>query len=196
MEVFMVFKQVIKIVCLPLLISMAMPTNAKSLYDEVRFKPLTNQPVASKVGDILSVVILESTSAQAAAGTDASTDTGIGINVSDGSTDLRGVMGLGSEFDGSAKIKRTGQLMAQVSVTIKEILSNGLLKIEGEQEIKLNAENQFMKVSGFIRPTDIDESNMILSTKIYESKIELIGEGILSNSEEPGWITRFFQWLF
>lgn len=190
------FKQITKMISLLLMISASVATGAKSLYNEATFKPLTNQPLASKVGDILSVMILESTTAKAAAGTDASTDTGVGLNVSDGSTDLRGMMGLSSEFDGSAKIQRTGQLMAQVSVTVKEISGNGLLRIEGEQEIKLNAENQFIKVSGFIRPMDIDQSNMILSTKIYESKIELIGEGILSNSEEPGWITRFFQWLF
>lgn len=196
MEVFMVFKQFTRIMCVLMLFGMTLHASGKSLYDQATFKPLTNQPLASKVGDILSVIILESTSAQAAAGTDASTDAGVALNIGDGDGDLKGAVSLGNDFDGAAKIKRTGQLMAQVSVTIREVTDNGLLKIEGEQEIKLNAENQFIKVSGFIRQSDIDESNIILSTKIYESKIELIGEGILSNSEEPGWITRFFQWLF
>lgn len=179
-----------------LLLVLAIPCWGKSLYSESTYQPLVSSTKAAIEGDLLTVVIYESATASASTDSDASTSAAVGLTASDGTTDLEGMLGLKNNFDGGGAINRTGKIAAQVTARVVEVDQDGLLKIEGEQEIVLNSEIQVIKVSGFVRPLDIDENNVILSPRIGNSKIEFIGEGILSNSEKPGWITRFFQWLF
>lgn len=181
---------------LGLAVLVSQPGMSKSLYSESTYKPLVASTKASVVGDLLTVIIYESASASASTDSDANSSAAVGLTASDGTTDLEGMLGLKNEFDGGGAINRTGKIAAQVTARVVEVSEDGLLKIEGEQEIILNSENQTIKVSGFVRPLDIEENNTILSPRIGNSKIEFIGEGILSNSEKPGWITRFFQWLF
>ncbi|MEY8195183.1 MAG: flagellar basal body L-ring protein FlgH [Cycloclasticus sp.] len=178
------------------LVVVSFSVHSKSLYNDKTYQPLVSATKASLVGDILTVIIYESSTASAATGADASTSSDVGINLSDGSTDLKGSLGVSSDFDGGGAINRTGKIAAQVSAVVVEINESGLMRIEGQQEIILNNETQQIKVSGYVRPSDIAENNTVFSPRISHSKIEFIGEGILTNSEKPGWITRFFQWIF
>lgn len=169
---------------------------SKSLYNESTYESLTSTVKASKIGDLITVVIYESATASASADADAQTSSSVGLNASDGSTDLGALLGLSSDFNGGGAVNRSGKIAANISVMITSISDSGLLEVNGMQEILLNNELQMIKISGFVRSSDINEENTVYSPKIANSKIEFIGEGMLSNSEKPGWITRFFQWIF
>lgn len=179
-----------------MLVLLSVQVLAKSLYNEATYESLTATERASKVGDLVTVVIYESATASASADADASSTAAVGLSASDGNTDLEALLGLKSDFNGGGAVNRTGKIAANISVMITSINEAGLLGIKGEQEILLNNELQMIKISGFVRPSDINEENTVFSPKIADSKIEFIGEGMLSDSEKPGWITRFFQWIF
>jgi flagellar L-ring protein precursor FlgH len=68
--------------------------------------------------------------------------------------------------------------------------------IQGKQHIALNNESQVITVEGRVRPQDIDTNNAVLSTRIADAKIEFIGHGLLSSRQQPGVISRIFNWLF
>lgn len=179
-----------------LFVCLSSNTWGKSLFSDESYVPLVSEKKAIHVGDLLTVIIYENATASASSDADANSGSQLGITASDGSTDIEGSLGLKNEFDGGGSINRQGQITAQVAAQVLAITDSGLLEIRGEQEIILNSELQKIRVNGFVRPEDISDSNAILSSRIANSKIEFIGEGILSDSEKPGWITRFFQWLF
>lgn len=179
-----------------ILVFSAISSYSRSLYDESTYEPLVSAVRANEVGDAVTVLIYESTSAQTAAKTDARTDGSVTANAGDGFTDFNAGLGFSNKYNGGGTLNRSGKIMAQVSALVVSVDETGLLEINGEQEISLNSEKQTIKVSGFIRPSDIDDGNIIISYRMAKSKIEIIGKGVLSSAESPGIITRIFQWLF
>jgi flagellar L-ring protein precursor FlgH len=83
-----------------------------------------------------------------------------------------------------------------MTAQVIQVLPNRRLVIEGHTQVRVNNENQIIKVQGIIRMEDIDTTNTILSTSIAEAKIELSGEGIVSDKQRPGWFTRILDWVW
>ncbi|MBF0124252.1 MAG: flagellar basal body L-ring protein FlgH [Magnetococcales bacterium] len=160
---------------------------------------------ARNIGDIVVVRITESATAINKANTDLErkgTD----------DTDLGGLFGLTnaltksglSKFDDSTKIStnhksnntgkttRDGNLKATVSCVVTEVLANGNLRIEGRKDITVNDENQFIILSGVVRPEDIASDNSLSSQQIADARIEYSGEGLVNDQQKPGWLNEFF----
>jgi flagellar L-ring protein precursor FlgH len=83
-----------------------------------------------------------------------------------------------------------------MTAQVIQVLPNGRLVIEGSRQVRVNNENQLINVHGVIRIEDIDTTNTILSTSIAEARIELSGEGIVSDKQRPGWFTRILDWVW
>ena len=155
-----------------------------------------------KVGDVLTVMVMESAKAQNKAETelDKKNEWKLGVSEGTGLTDFIPGMGFeggtGSGFDGRGTTSRNGELKATVSVRIEEVLDNGNLRIYGIKEVTLNEETETLEVSGIIRPEDISSENTVISPKIAEAVIKYTGDGVLNEAEEPGLLTRFFNWIF
>lgn len=151
---------------------------------------------AHRVGQNVTVLIYEQASSTTSAGTTTSKSMDISGQIK--STDKVDVGGVSLENNskGEGAISRKGSLMASVSATVTEVLPTGELTIRGEQKIEFNNEVQYIKVSGRIRPEDISADNTILSSRIAEAQITYVGDGLLGSRQKPGWITRFFNWLF
>jgi len=169
--------------------------SATSLYNESSYRSLTGSSVAYAAGDMVTVLVSESASASASSNSNSDTGSSIGMTAADGSNRLEGNLGMQADFNGGGAVKRSGRIIAQVSAMVMHV-EQGLLSIQGEKNIVLNDETQTIRVVGLIRPDDISADNTIHSSRIANASIEFLGEGILSASERPGWITRFFQWLF
>ncbi len=155
-----------------------------------------------KVGDVLTVMVVENSSAKNKASTELDKRNAwkMGIAPGTGMTDFIPGMGFegktGSDFDGKGSTARQGQLKATVSVRIEEVLDNGNLRIYGIKEVTLNEETETIEVSGIIRPEDIGSNNTVVSPKIAEAVIKYVGDGVLNEVEEPGILTRLFNWIF
>lgn len=90
-----------------------------------------------------------------------------------------------SSFSGSGNISRAEQLTLRVAATVVETLPNGILRIEGQQEVRVNHELRELVVTGFVRPTDISRQNEITYDKIAGARISYGGRGQITDVQQP-----------
>jgi flagellar L-ring protein precursor FlgH len=103
-----------------------------------------------------------------------------------------------SSFAGDGETSRSGSLDAFITCRVVAVMPNGNLKIVGTRELMVNYENQMIILSGVIRPRDISDSNVILSTFISDAKIAYSGSGIVDERQRPGWLANLLEsvWPF
>ena len=149
-------------------------------------------------GDIITVVIEEDASAMQSADTDASQEIGVEGEAGAGFLDFLPFFGAGYSDQQSAdgQTQRSGTLEANITTQVEEVLPNGNMRVTGRKNIKINDEEQVIKLSGIVRPDDIDLDNTIDSTRVAEAQIEYEGQGIIGDKQQQGLITRLFNWLF
>jgi flagellar L-ring protein precursor FlgH len=152
---------------------------------------------AKRVGDILTVLIVESTSASKTASTQTKTSTandGQGL----GHFDFFDLWNLQAEntSQGEGTTRRRGDLHARITVRVTEIDANGLLVVEGNRSVLVNGEEEKILLRGSVRPSDVQADNTVLSTFLADASIEYTGEGVLASAEKPGLITRLMNWIF
>jgi flagellar L-ring protein precursor FlgH len=166
---------------------------------------------AHQVGDIVTIRIVESSSASNKANTTTERNSSIAIQTPEFFGLEKEVpnswifnplgnlsAGFGSDFDGEGSTNRSGDLTAYITAKIMEILPNGNLKILGVREVAINNERQFIHLSGIVRSRDISTDNIILSTYIADAKIEYSGKGVIDDRQKPGWLANLFNkfWPF
>jgi flagellar L-ring protein precursor FlgH len=103
-----------------------------------------------------------------------------------------------SQFDGQGETSRSGSLSAFITCRVVDVMPNGNLKIVGTREVMVNHETQLIVLSGVIRPRDITDENVILSTFISEAKIAYSGTGVVDDRQRPGWLANVLNgvWPF
>ena len=166
-------------------------------YDNRLFEDHT----ARRVGDILTVNLLERTnSIKRAQNRDSKSDTisaslptlfGLGALLLGG--DMKTSMLSEKEFEGQGDVLQNNQLTGLISVTVVELLPNGNLKIRGEKRVTLNQGDEFIRLSGIVRPVDIKPTNIIDSEKIADATFMYTGEGSLNDANTHGWLSRAFN---
>lgn len=90
-----------------------------------------------------------------------------------------------STFRGSGNVSRNEQLTLRVAATVVEELPNGVLRIEGQQEVRVNYELRELIVTGFVRPIDISRQNEITYDKIAGARVSYGGRGQISDFQQP-----------
>jgi flagellar L-ring protein precursor FlgH len=168
---------------------------AQGLYREETFRSLTADHRAQRVGDALTVLVIENASASASADTSTDKSAGIALGVTGPSTAKSASADLSEQFSGGGRIQRSGKLVAQLSVSVIEVLPNGDLRVAGEQRIEVNEETQHIRLEGRVRPVDITEANAVLSLRIADAKITYVGDGLLGEKQRPGILARILSWL-
>lgn len=103
-----------------------------------------------------------------------------------------------SAFAGDGETTRSGSLDAYITCRVVAVMPNGNLKIVGTREVMVNYENQMIILSGVIRPRDISDTNVILSTFISDAKIAYSGSGVVNDRQQPGWLANLLNnvWPF
>jgi flagellar L-ring protein FlgH len=161
------------------------------------FASLVGDRRATKVGDVVTLVIVENSSASNSA--DLSSEKSYSANGSVSSVNTPrtygGQLRLGDESEGRGRLQRSGRLAAQLSVRVYEVLPNGDLLVRGGQEINLNGEKTRIAVEGLLRPTDIMSGNVAFSTRLANARIEYDGDGYLSDRARPGLLARIVNWF-
>lgn len=90
-----------------------------------------------------------------------------------------------STFAGNGTVARNEKVTLRLAVTIVEELPNGILRIEGQQEVRVNNELRQLLISGYVRPDDISRQNEITYDKIAQAQISYGGRGLLSDAQQP-----------
>lgn len=93
--------------------------------------------------------------------------------------------GSSSSYTGSGSVSRTEKLTLRIAATVVEELANGVLRIEGMQEVRVNYELRELTVSGYVRPADISRRNEITYDKIAGAHIAYGGRGQISDVQQP-----------
>ena len=170
---------------------------------------------ARRVGDIVTVRIVEDPEAELNADTKTSRSSSIAAQLkflgymkaladknsrlaqNPGEDDLIKA-GLGMGFDGQGSSDRNGHVRAYVSAVVIRVLPNENLYINGKREIKVNNETQYITLSGIIRPEDISPMNEISSTFVANANITYSGLGPIADKQKPGWLGRIVDhvWPF
>ncbi len=170
---------------------------------------------ARNVGDTVTVVISEKTSATKEATTSTSRTSNndiaikkfLGLPLKFGMSDFLGqgqpfkpelASNYDSAFDGAGTTKRSGQFSASLTARVVEVLLNGNLIIEGKKDTILNNEHQYLVLSGIIRPEDLSVDNRVDSNLIADARIEYSGRGVIADEQRPGWMIRILDnvWPF
>ena len=92
-----------------------------------------------------------------------------------------------SDFSGNGTVSRNEKLTLRVAATVVEQLPNGVLRIEGQQEVRVNFELRELLVTGYVRPADISRQNEITYDKIAGARISYGGRGQISDVQQPGY---------
>ncbi|MEL6958409.1 MAG: flagellar basal body L-ring protein FlgH [Pseudomonadota bacterium] len=91
----------------------------------------------------------------------------------------------GSSFNGDGSVRRNEQLELRIAATVVDVMPNGVLVIEGTQEVRVNFEMRELRVSGFVRPEDISRQNEITYDKLASARISYGGRGQISDVQQP-----------
>jgi flagellar L-ring protein precursor FlgH len=98
-----------------------------------------------------------------------------------------------NNFTGNASANQSNSISGSISVEVIDVLANGNLVIRGEKWLTLNTGDEYIRLSGTIRPDDIDYDNTIASTRISNARIQYSGTGDQQDMQEPGFLARFFN---
>lgn len=90
-----------------------------------------------------------------------------------------------SEGDGS--VRRNEKLTLRIAATVTDVLANGVIRIEGSQEVRVNFEIRELLVAGYVRPEDISRNNEITYDKIASARISYGGRGQITDVQQPRW---------
>lgn len=184
-----------RVVCAAALTCWCAVTTAVSLYDEEKFQALTADRKARVVGDLLTVMIYENASASTTADTTSGRSAGVGVSASVQSRDYRAGISTNNDFEGRGTTQRTGRVLAQLTVTVRQVLPNGDVMLAGIQDLEINGERQTIKLEGRVRPQDISENNTVLSTRVADAHISFVGDGVLADRQKPSWWHRLLTWF-
>lgn len=166
----------------------AAPLNAQSLYDEAQFRSLTADNKASRIGDVLTIQVVENASATVNADTGSQRNNGLTVDLTRPKAPaLSAGLGTSSDFDGGGRTERAGRLLAQLTVKVDAVLANGDLLVSGEQQLMINDERQRIAISGRVRPVDISEANVVPSSRVADADITYVGDGLIASKQRPPW---------
>ena len=100
-----------------------------------------------------------------------------------------------TEYEGDGRATRQASFTTKVACIVTDVTSTGLLKVEGVRNLKINEETQVIRLSGYVRPEDVQIDNTIPSALIASADIEYTGVGVISEEQRPPWMLRVLQWV-
>lgn len=158
---------------------------------------LFENPIAHRVGDMVTIVLQESTSATKSAVTTTQKTTTASLAaptvVGNAAAKLAGNVNNANKFDGEGTSAQSNNLTGNITVTVAKRLSNGNLLVRGEKWLSLNQGREFIRVQGIVRVIDIASDNSVPSWKVADAKISYGGKGAIADANGEGLLARFFN---
>lgn len=171
-----------------------------ALYQNGKFDSLYVDRRALGVGDVVTILLEERTTSQKSAGTTVTKDTSnqivnpkiLGSLIRGTGTDDLNLIDSNTDFSGGAESDQSNSLSGTLTAVIAEVYPNGLMRVRGEKWLNLNRGEEYLRVSGLLRPEDVSDDNSVSSTRLADARIAYSGTGTLADSNAPSWLARFF----
>ena len=156
---------------------------------------------ARRIGDIITVIFDESYRSSKSAETKADKKSENSSSIGSIFGSIPSIQGYTPElelkterkFTGKGDADRSNSLKGQISVTVANILPNGVLSIRGEKWLTLSDGDEYIRITGLIRPQDISPTNTVASSKVADARISFGGRGSLDNATKQGWFDRMIN---
>jgi flagellar L-ring protein precursor FlgH len=180
------------------------PQQDGAIYHTNTHVALFSDIIAHRVGDILTIRLVEKTDAKKKADTQVDQDNAVSIpnpiifghspslTIDGKKFTLENEFSSAKEFQAETESEQSNSLTGDITVTVSEVLPNGNLRVQGEKLMTLNRGHEHIRLSGIVRPYDIDPDNVVLSTKVADATIVYSGQGELADANAMGWLSRFF----
>jgi flagellar L-ring protein precursor FlgH len=184
----------------------ALAVNDGAIYRAGNDIPLFENATARRVGDIVTIRLVESTAASKSSSTTTSKKTSVSLPgptllgrpvTVNGTPILETAVDGNNAFDGKGDSAQSNQLTGDITVAVVKRLSNGLLLVRGQKWIGINQGREYIRIQGYIRPIDVQPDNSIESTKVANASISYGGKGTVASASTPGLLARFFnsKWM-
>ncbi len=162
------------------------------------YAPLYEGWRARRVGDPLTIVLVERTLATKSASSKLDSKGNVGINppavgplsfVPPNALQLDSSRG----FNGTGSTDQSNSLSGEVSVTVSEVFPNGTMMVQGGKRVTLNRGDEYVQIKGIVRWADVDADNRVMSTRVADAQIAYTGKGDVARASRQGWFGRFFS---
>ena len=197
-----------KIIVATLFVALAANLPAQSLWRDDISRPMFADKRGSGVGDILTIVVQENTTANKSNETKTERQSSLSAAITSflyspgaSSALTQGgqlpAMAYNSDHkhDGSGAINNSESIVAHVAVRITDVLPNGNLVVEGKRETSFGGEHQTIILRGMVRSDDVASDNTVLSYNVADATIQIIGKGTVTDSTNKGWFNRLWDKL-
>lgn len=156
---------------------------------------------AMQIGDIITVRLEESTAATKDAKTDITKDSTLamddasvlGKTIEYGGYSMSAAAAQNRDFAGDAQSSQSNSLDGNITVSVTEIMPNGLLRVRGEKWLQLNRGKEYIRLTGLLRAEDVGPDNSIVSTRLADARINYSGTGEFAESNRMGWLHRILN---
>lgn len=173
------------------------PVNG-SIYQSSRNHNLFGDSTALNVGDVVTIELEEQTTSSKTSNTTIEKDGEANFEApivlgDDGSLQLNTDASMERAFDGAASADQSNQLVGNITVTVVEVMPNGVLRVRGEKWLSLTQGEEYVRVKGLVRQEDIGANNTVDSSRIADARISYGGTGDFDQSNRMGWLSRLFN---
>lgn len=176
------------------------PRYSGAIYQSGRDMRVFEDRTARRVGDIVVIRLVERTDAtkSATTKTEKSSEVGLtnpsffGLPLTSGTVSLETDLQGNRKISGDGSSDQSNSLTGNISAVVVGVYPNGNMAIRGEKMLTLNQGEEMVQISGVIRPEDILQNNVVLSSQVADAKITYAGNGVLADTNTPGWLSRFF----
>jgi len=176
----------------------ALPANG-AIYQTVQARPLFEDRRARRIGDTITINLVERNTAEKSANANATRNGNMSAGIGPiNRLPLSGLNGLELEADAESDFNGKGAAAANnvfngtITVTVIDVYPNGNLLVSGEKMVAINQGNEFIRFSGVINPNNVTTANTVQSTQVADARIEYRGSGFIDESNTMGWLQRFF----
>ena len=173
-----------------------------AIYQEGMIVGMFDVRTASKKGDILTIELEETATTNAASTTSANKENSVDLQsptiagepvTKDGKEVLNNRVDGGRDFSGGGNTSQSHSLKGKITVTVAEVLPNNHLLVKGQKILNLNQANEFVRISGIVRPEDIRPDNTVLSHRLADTHIMYGDSGTMSAANSMGPLGKFFN---
>lgn len=191
-------KKFLAAILIAMFIAVGGTADAKSLWVDGSSMSLYSDKKARNVGDILTIVINESTTQTATKARTNSKSGSLNVNAGTGIFDfIKAFSASGSDsFQADGSATDTNRYIGQITVTVVEVLPNDNMIVEGTQSIWQNRDEHKITLRGVVRRDDVTMNNTVPSTRVADATLKFDGKGPLNAKQRQGILTQIFNFLF
>ncbi len=196
-----VCRHLLSVVLLVLVSRAAVPAASLFTAETMADGTLYSDQVARRAGDLITILVQESTSVSEKNKTTAKRDNALAANVrllpgvsettaAEGASAVGKLPGLSADssksFKGQGDYEATGEVKATITGRVLDVLDNGNLLIEGRRAVRVNEDTKTILITGVVRTGDIRSDNTVLSEKLHNFQVSIVGEGPLTRAQSQG----------